>query len=117
MTKLIEEGYLNEERFAVAFARGKFRMKSWGRNKIIQEMKRRGISEYCIGFAIGQIYGFIDRIVIPADLICHAAEQMQRVVVPLILRQNFSRNGFRFSEPTRAKMLDRNRKRRLNRNS
>ena len=55
MTRLIEEGFLNEERFAIAFAGGKFRMKNWGRNKIELELKRRGISDYCIGKAMKEI--------------------------------------------------------------
>jgi len=46
--KLIEQDYINEERFARAFARGKFRIKHWGKNKIRRELKFRKISEYCI---------------------------------------------------------------------
>ena len=45
---LIEENYLNEERFAKAFAGGHFRTKQWGRNKIIHALKQKGISSYCI---------------------------------------------------------------------
>jgi len=45
---LITENYLNEERFAKAFVGGKFRIKKWGRNKILQELKARNISPYCI---------------------------------------------------------------------
>jgi regulatory protein len=52
---LIEENYLNEERFANAFAGGKFRMKKWGRVKIRYELKQRGVSEYSIKKAMKQI--------------------------------------------------------------
>lgn len=52
VSKLIEEGFLNEERFARAFAGGRFRMKGWGRKKIMMELKRRGISEYSIKAAL-----------------------------------------------------------------
>lgn len=45
---MIEEGFLNEERFAQAFVRGKYRLKKWGRNKILQELKLRKISPNCI---------------------------------------------------------------------
>lgn len=45
---LVQEGYLNEERFAQSFARGKHRIKYWGKFKIQQELKRRNLSEYCI---------------------------------------------------------------------
>jgi len=55
IAKLIEQGYLNEERFAVAFAGGKFRMKHWGKNKITQELKRKGVSDYNINKAIKEI--------------------------------------------------------------
>jgi regulatory protein len=55
MVNLIEDGFLNEERFAIAFARGKFRMKGWGRNRISQELKRKRISEYCINKAMREI--------------------------------------------------------------
>ncbi|WP_373496370.1 regulatory protein RecX [Aquiflexum sp.] len=52
---LISEGYLNEERFAQAFVRGKFRIKKWGRNKILQELKSRQISPNCIKSGMKEI--------------------------------------------------------------
>jgi regulatory protein len=52
---LIEEGYLDEERFAVAFAGGKFRVKKWGRVKIKYELKQKQVSEYSIKKALQQI--------------------------------------------------------------
>lgn len=52
---LIEEKFLDEERFARSFARGKFRMKQWGRNRILQELKQRQISDYCIRKAMEEI--------------------------------------------------------------
>ena len=55
LSSLIEEDYLNEERFATAFARGKFRMKGWGRAKIIEGLKEKRVSEYCINNAMKQI--------------------------------------------------------------
>lgn len=48
MAALITENYLNEERFARSFVRGKFRMKQWGRNKIKQALKQKQVSAYCI---------------------------------------------------------------------
>lgn len=48
VSQLIEENYLNEERFAIAFAGGKFRIRHWGRVKIKYELKQRRISDYCI---------------------------------------------------------------------
>jgi regulatory protein len=55
ISTLIEENYLNEERFAIAFAGGKFRVKQWGRVKIKYELKQRQVSEYCIKKAMKQI--------------------------------------------------------------
>lgn len=52
---LIEENYLNEERFAKSFARGKFKIKKWGKNRIVQELKHRNISKYNIQIALKEI--------------------------------------------------------------
>jgi regulatory protein len=52
---LIEENYLNEERFAIAFANGKFRIKQWGKVKIKYELKQKQVSEYSIKKALKQI--------------------------------------------------------------
>jgi len=52
---LITENYLNEERFAIAFARGKFRIKHWGRHRIIEALRQKGINHYCIRKAVGQL--------------------------------------------------------------
>lgn len=57
LTELITSGFLNEERFAKAFAGGKFRMKKWGRNKIENELKHRGISTRCIQIGLKEIDG------------------------------------------------------------
>ena len=48
IAQLISDNFLNEERFAKAFAGGKFRIKKWGRVKIKIELKKRKISDYCI---------------------------------------------------------------------
>lgn len=55
ITHLIKEDYLNEERFAKSFARGKFRVKKWGKNRIIRELKFREISRYNIQAAMKEI--------------------------------------------------------------
>jgi regulatory protein len=46
--ELIQNNFLNEERFAIAYAKGKFNYKKWGRNRIKQELQFRKISDYCI---------------------------------------------------------------------
>ncbi len=55
LTQLITDGFLNEERFAKAFAGGKFRMKKWGRNKIIHELESQGITPRCIEKGLREI--------------------------------------------------------------
>ncbi|MEL7159316.1 MAG: regulatory protein RecX [Bacteroidota bacterium] len=52
---LIQEKYLDEERFARSFARGKFKMKRWGRMKITRELKQRDVSPYCIKKGLSEI--------------------------------------------------------------
>ena len=52
---LLQENYLNESRFAQSFARGKFRLKKWGRRRIIRELKLRDISDYNIKLALKEI--------------------------------------------------------------
>ena len=53
--KLIEGNFLNEERFAMAYVRGKFRIKKWGKRRLVSELKQRQISKYIINKAINQI--------------------------------------------------------------
>jgi len=55
MSILIDENYLNEERYARAIARGKFRFKQWGRNKILQTLRQQDVSDYCIKKAMEEI--------------------------------------------------------------
>lgn len=53
--QLITEGFLNEERFARAFAGGKFRMQHWGRIKIQHELEARGLTANCIRAGLKEI--------------------------------------------------------------
>lgn len=55
IVSLIGDNFLNEERFAKSYARGKFRIKHWGRNRIRRELKLRKISDYCIRKAMEEI--------------------------------------------------------------
>ncbi len=52
---LVTDNFINEERFANAYASGKFRMKGWGKIKIKQGLKLKGISDYCIKNALSSI--------------------------------------------------------------
>ena len=55
--ELIQQDFLNEERFAIAYVRGKFIYKKWGRNKIRRELQFRKISDYCIKKGMKEIDG------------------------------------------------------------
>jgi regulatory protein len=52
---LIDDGFLKESRFASAFAGGKFRIKSWGKNRIRQALKEKKVSEPLIRQALSEI--------------------------------------------------------------
>lgn len=55
ITHLIQHNFLNETRFAQAFARGKFTQKKWGKIRITHELKMRKISAYNIKLALKEI--------------------------------------------------------------
>lgn len=55
IAQLIEENFLNEERFAMAFAGGKFRIKHWGKQKIKIELQKHQVSDYCIKKALAAL--------------------------------------------------------------
>ena len=55
LSDLIAENFLNEERFATSYARGKFYYKDWGRIKITRELQQRELSSYCIKKAMMEI--------------------------------------------------------------
>lgn len=55
LSRVITEGFLNEERFAKAFAGGKFRMKRWGRLKITHELEAKGLTKNCIKAGLKEI--------------------------------------------------------------
>ncbi len=55
LAHLITEGFLNEERFAKAFAGGKFRMMKWGRLKIQRELEMAGLTPKCIARGLAEI--------------------------------------------------------------
>ncbi len=55
IVNLIDNKYLNEERFACSFARGKHRIKHWGKIRIVNELKFRKISQYNITTALKEI--------------------------------------------------------------
>jgi regulatory protein len=55
LLSLMKDNFLNEERFSKSYARGKFRIKSWGKQRIVRELKFRDISVYNIKTALQEI--------------------------------------------------------------
>lgn len=55
LLSLLQDNFLNEERFAKSFTRGKFRIKHWGKQRIVRELKFRDISSYNIKTALKEI--------------------------------------------------------------
>ena len=55
LCRLIEEKYLNEERFAIHFAGGHFRQKKWGKRKIVNELRQKRVNEIIIKIALKEI--------------------------------------------------------------
>lgn len=55
LVSLLEENYLNEERYATAWVGGHFRLKKWGRNKLVQGLKQQGVTGYNLTLALAQI--------------------------------------------------------------
>lgn len=52
LTRIISEGFVNEERFAISFANGKLNQLGWGRVKISYALKAKRVSDYCIKKAL-----------------------------------------------------------------
>lgn len=55
ISELISDKLLNEEAYARAIARGRFRIKQWGKKKIIQHLKQNKVSDYCIKKGLSEI--------------------------------------------------------------
>jgi regulatory protein len=68
LIELIQEDYVNDQRFADSFCSGKFKIKKWGRKKIVFELKKLKISRVCIDSALKTI-DFDDYISVANDLI------------------------------------------------
>ena len=55
MASLISDDYLNESRYATSYVRGKFKIKKWGKYRLISQLKKKGLSKYTINQAISEI--------------------------------------------------------------
>ncbi len=89
IAELIQQNYLNEERFAKAFAGGKFRVKGWGRRKIQQHLQQRGITGYNLQQAMNEIESDDYRQTLAALL--DKKRQSLRDDNPLVIKQKLVR--------------------------
>ena len=55
IAQLIEENFVNEERFAKIYSRSKFNQLKWGKNKIKEGLKHHRISDFCIKSGLKEI--------------------------------------------------------------
>ncbi len=55
VSQLIEDGFLNEERFCIQFAGSHFRLKKWGKLKIVYALRQKKVSEANIKRALREI--------------------------------------------------------------
>ena len=55
IAKLVQDNFINEERFAIAYAGGKFRTKHWGKIKIKMMLQQKQVSSFCIAKAMNEI--------------------------------------------------------------
>ena len=98
ISNLITEGYLNEERFAKAFAGGKFRMKKWGRIKITHALEGKGVSPNCIRIGLKEIgeeeYAHVLRMILRERLPLVEAEADNAYVVRDRLSKFAMQKGF-----------------------
>lgn len=90
IVRLIEENFLNEERFAKAFAGGKFRVKNWGRQKIKYELKARGLSDYCIRIGMAEIEDD-DYLKTLQEILEKKSKELKSEKNPQILKQKLAR--------------------------
>ncbi len=72
IAKLVQDNFINEERFAIAYAGGKFRIKHWGKVKIKMMLKQKQVSTFCINKALNGISS--DDYLQTLDQLIHAAE-------------------------------------------
>lgn len=82
---LIDEKFIDEERFAKSFARGKFNLKKWGRNRISMELKMRHISPENIRKGLSEI----DPVAYYDMLQNHVEKQWERIKEPELYKKKF----------------------------
>lgn len=89
IAELITEGFINEERFSRSYVGGKFRLKKWGRIKILAGLKQHKISTYCINKGLSEIS--VDEYTKTIDLLIEKKLKSLSEEDPYILKQKIAR--------------------------
>lgn len=96
ISELIQQNYLDEERFAKAFARGKFRINKWGKIRIRRELYKHDLSDYLLEKALGEID--LDEYLHTLELLLISKEKSIRESNPYIRKRKLAlyltRKGF-----------------------
>lgn len=94
ITFLIEEKFIDEERFARSFSRGKFKLKKWGKGRIRQELKMRQIPESFIKAGLSEIdpYEYYD------TLLSQVEKHWERIKEPETYKKRFKVIQYLFSK-------------------
>ena len=94
MSQLIQEGYLSDERYAKNYARGKYRMKKWGKLRIQRELKAKQISSYCIKKALQEVDEEGDYMKTLQDVIDKYHTQRKEKYEAYVLRQKVYQHAY-----------------------
>ena len=93
IVELIQHDFLNEQRFAESFARGKFVIKKWGRIKISNELKKHKVSQRCLQLAFKEI----DAVKYEATLIEILEKRLNKVKRPLSYKEKSKATNYALS--------------------
>ncbi len=98
LSELIVQGFINEERFAKAYAGGKFRMKGWGKRKIIEGLKYHRISDYCLKKGLAEIddEAYYQTLLKHAEKKFNSLNEKSEYVLKGKLTQHLVSKGFEF---------------------
>jgi regulatory protein len=83
--EMVNAGFINEERYARAFARGKFKLKKWGRTRIRRELKMREISPKSIEIGLSEI----DPVEYYDVLLVQAERQWEKIAEKELYKKRF----------------------------
>jgi regulatory protein len=98
---MVTEGFINEERFAIAYAGGKFRVKQWGKIKIKLALQQKRVSAYCIKKALEAI----DDTLYKEELRLLVEKQIEKSTEKNIMKRNYKIGGYFISRGFEPEMV------------